>query len=180
VANRSDQDHYQHNPQVLQDQQHNQPQQQAHDNYQEVDYEYSYYYYLDEPEQAPPGYCDYYYSPESQYQNSNEACQPRYLHPQWVPQTQYEYPMPVQAHYTNYPLDLTVTSGSDLDLNPREVQNPNTAVNGYPYYAWDVASEDMHRSQYQANPTSSDNIVEPLNVIYHCNNSEEVTWEHEI
>jgi hypothetical protein len=88
--------------------------------------------------------------------------------------------MPMQAHYTNYPLDLTVTSGSDLDLNPSGVQNSNTAVNGYPYYAWDVASEDMHRSQSQAYPRSSDNIVEPQNVIYHCNNSEEVTWEHEI
>jgi hypothetical protein len=57
--------------------------------------------------------------------------------------------MPAQAHYINYPLDLTVTSGSDIDLHSSGLQNPNTAVNGYPCYAWDVASEDMHNSHYQ-------------------------------
>jgi hypothetical protein len=152
---------------VQQNQQLNQPQQQAQDYYQEVDYEYSYYYYPSEPEQAPPGYCDYYYSPESQYQNSSEACQPQYAHMQWVPQEPHEYSMPAQAHYINSPLNLTVTSGSDLDLHQSGSQNPTTAVNGYPYYAWDVASEDMQNSQYQAYTTSPNNPVDPENVIYH-------------
>jgi hypothetical protein len=77
-------------------------------------------------------------------------------------------------------LDLKVTSGSDLDLHANGFQNPNTAVNGHPYYAWDVASEDMHNSHYQAYTTSPNDIVEPQNLICHCNNSGEVRLEHEV